>query len=110
MNTDKQSTTGYDHGTDKSSSHPRTSLLSYKFQYYPTIFARVSKVVSSLGVFSLNTWQIYLNQNLCLSNGYRELSTGEKRWGREADYSPSISAEIKKIWFYTSTPPYAFMA
>jgi hypothetical protein len=29
---------------------------------------------------------------------------------READHSPPASAEIKKIWIYTSTPPYAFMA
>jgi hypothetical protein len=35
----------------------------------------------------------------------------EVKWpGREADYSPPASAEVKKIWIYTSTPPYAFMA
>jgi hypothetical protein len=28
---------------------------------------------------------------------------------READHSPPASAEIKKIWIYISTPPYAFM-
>jgi hypothetical protein len=28
----------------------------------------------------------------------------------EADHSPPTSAEVKKIWLYTSTPPYAFMA
>jgi hypothetical protein len=28
----------------------------------------------------------------------------------EADHSPPASAEVKKIWIYTSTPPYAFMA
>jgi hypothetical protein len=38
-----------------------------------------------------------------LSNGYRGL-------GREADHSPATSAEVKKTWVYTSTPPYAFMA
>jgi hypothetical protein len=32
-----------------------------------------------------------------------------KREGREADHSPPTSAEIKKIYIYTSTPPYAFM-
>jgi hypothetical protein len=31
-----------------------------------------------------------------------------KRPGREADHSPP-SAEVKKIWIYISTPPYAFM-
>jgi hypothetical protein len=42
-----------------------------------------------------------------LSNG---LSPGVKRPGHEADYSPPASAEVKKIWIYTSTPPDAFMA
>jgi hypothetical protein len=27
---------------------------------------------------------------------------------READHSPPTSAEVKKTWIYTSTPPYAF--
>jgi hypothetical protein len=37
------------------------------------------------------------------------LSPGLKRPGREADHSPRASAEIKKIWTYTSSPPYAFI-
>jgi hypothetical protein len=37
-----------------------------------------------------------------LHNGYR-------RPGREADHSPPTIAEAKKIWIYTSTPPYVFM-
>jgi hypothetical protein len=36
--------------------------------------------------------------------------TGVKRLGREADYSPPTNAEVKKMWIYTSTLPYAFMA
>jgi hypothetical protein len=28
--------------------------------------------------------------------------------GREADLSPPTSAEVKKMWIYISTPPYAF--
>jgi hypothetical protein len=32
-----------------------------------------------------------------------------KRQGREADHSPPASVEVKKMWIYTSTPPYAFM-
>jgi hypothetical protein len=32
-----------------------------------------------------------------------------KRPGREADHSPLTSAEVKKMWIYTATPPYAFM-
>jgi hypothetical protein len=35
---------------------------------------------------------------------------GIKRTGCEADHSPPTSAEVKKTWIYTSTPPYAFMA
>jgi hypothetical protein len=35
---------------------------------------------------------------------------GVKQPGRETDYSPPASAEFKKIWIYTSTPPYAFRA
>jgi hypothetical protein len=32
------------------------------------------------------------------------LSPGVKRPGREDDHSPPTSAEVKKIWIYTSTP------
>jgi hypothetical protein len=35
--------------------------------------------------------------------------TGIKRQGRETDYSPPVSAEVKIMWIYTSTSPYAFM-
>jgi hypothetical protein len=38
------------------------------------------------------------------------LFPGVKRPGREADQSLPTSAEVKKMWIYTSTPPYAFMA
>jgi hypothetical protein len=38
------------------------------------------------------------------------LSLGVKRPGREADLSPPISAEVKKMWTSTSTSPYAFIA
>jgi hypothetical protein len=38
------------------------------------------------------------------------LSSGEKRSGRDADDTPPASAEVKKMWVYTSTPPYVFMA
>jgi hypothetical protein len=36
------------------------------------------------------------------------LSPGVKRPGREADYTHPASAEVKKMWIYTSTSPYAF--
>jgi hypothetical protein len=32
------------------------------------------------------------------------VSSGVKRQGREADHSPSASAEVRKMWIYTSTP------
>jgi hypothetical protein len=38
------------------------------------------------------------------------LPPGIKLPGREADHSPPASAEVKKIWIYTSTHPHAFMA
>jgi hypothetical protein len=40
----------------------------------------------------------------------RALSLGVKRPGREADYSPSSSAEVKNAFRCTSTPQYAFRA
>jgi hypothetical protein len=42
--------------------------------------------------------------------GSGALSLRVKQPGREADHSPPTSGEIKKIWIYTSTPPYVFMA
>jgi hypothetical protein len=40
----------------------------------------------------------------------RAISPGVKRPERQADHSPPASAEVKKMWIYTSTPPYALMA
>jgi hypothetical protein len=37
-------------------------------------------------------------------------SPGVKRPVREADHSPPTSAEVKKMWIYTSTPPHFFIA
>jgi hypothetical protein len=39
-----------------------------------------------------------------------DISPELKRPGREAGHSPPTSAEVKKMWTYTSTPPYVFMA
>jgi hypothetical protein len=39
-----------------------------------------------------------------LSNEYRRLFHP----GPEADHSPPASAEVKKMWIYTSIPPYSF--
>jgi hypothetical protein len=35
---------------------------------------------------------------------------GVKQRGHEADHSPQASAEVKKMWIHTSTPPYVLMA
>jgi hypothetical protein len=39
-----------------------------------------------------------------------DISPGVKRPGREADHSPPTTVEVKKMWIYTYTSPYAFMA
>jgi hypothetical protein len=39
-----------------------------------------------------------------------QLPIQSKQSGREADHSPPTSAEVKKTWIYTSTPPYVFMS
>jgi hypothetical protein len=38
------------------------------------------------------------------------LSSGVKLPDHETDHSPLASAEVKKMWIYTPTRPYAFMA
>jgi hypothetical protein len=38
------------------------------------------------------------------------VSLGVKRLRREADHLPPASAKVKKMWTYTFTPPYVFMA
>jgi hypothetical protein len=40
----------------------------------------------------------------------RALSLGAKRPVRAADHSPPTSAEVKKTWIYTFTPPYTSIA
>jgi hypothetical protein len=40
----------------------------------------------------------------------RVLPPGVRRPGREAEYSPSTSAQVKKMWIYTTAPPSVFMA
>jgi hypothetical protein len=40
----------------------------------------------------------------------RGLPPGVKRPGHVVDLSPPTIAEVKKMWIYTSTPIYAFMA
>jgi hypothetical protein len=42
--------------------------------------------------------------------GTRAIFPGVKLPEREADHSPPTSVEVKKMWIYTATPPYVFMA
>ncbi|PNF19829.1 hypothetical protein B7P43_G12504, partial [Cryptotermes secundus] len=42
--------------------------------------------------------------------GFGFFSPGLKRQGRETDQSPPARAEVKKLWIYTSSLPYVFMA
>jgi hypothetical protein len=39
-----------------------------------------------------------------------KMGTGVMRQGHEAHHSPPTSAEVKKVWIYTATPLYIFMA
>jgi hypothetical protein len=50
--------------------------------------------------------RIWSPSNL-LSNGS---FPGEKRRRRKSHHSPPPRAQVKKIWIYTSTSPYAFIA
>jgi hypothetical protein len=42
---------------------------------------------------------------ICYPMGTEGSFPGGKAARREADYSPPTSAEVKKAWVYTSTPP-----
>jgi hypothetical protein len=45
-----------------------------------------------------------------LSNGYQGPFPPGVQWqGLEGDHSPPASAEVNKMWIYTSSLPYAFM-
>jgi hypothetical protein len=60
----------------------------------------IDKLSSDIALFEIKVY-IFL---LC------KLLFQIKRPGREVYHSPPTSAEVKKMWIYTSTPPYAFMA
>jgi hypothetical protein len=60
--------------------------------------------LSEDSVTEAQNWHL-LNINLIAFPG-----DGGKGVGREADFSPPSSAQVQNAWFYTSTPPYVFMA
>jgi hypothetical protein len=55
-------------------------------------------------------YRLWGSPNLPIQWVLGTLSPGLKRPGREPDHPLPASAEVKKMWIYTSTPPYAFMA
>jgi hypothetical protein len=63
-------------------------------------------IISDFGVYPLYMWLVY-------SRGSAvgiAVSLGIKRPGRGADHSTPTSADGKKTWIYTSTPPVVFVA
>jgi hypothetical protein len=67
-------------------------------------------VGSRIFSFPRRPYRLWGPLNLYLMGTGVSLSSRLKRPGRESDHSPTASAEVKKMWIYTSTPPYAFMA
>jgi hypothetical protein len=51
-----------------------------------------------------SSWHIVADHNICAP------PPPEQWQGRKAGHSPPTSAEVKKMWIYTSTLPYVFMA
>jgi hypothetical protein len=54
--------------------------------------------------------QLLLFNYLILCNRYLIHLYKRVKLGCEADHSPPANAEVKKMWIYTSTPQYIFMA
>jgi hypothetical protein len=76
------------------------------------------RCVQVIALRSINLDKYFLRSFKCIYGLYsqppiqwvpRGLSSGVKRPGREADHSQT-SADVKKMWLYTSAPPYAFIA
>jgi hypothetical protein len=106
---------------------PRDTLYPQKLVLTsPTCGDRSVGIVTSyrlddrgVGVGVLVGWRIFSSPrrpdrlwgppNL-LSKGTGSYAPGVKRPKRESDHSPPASAEVQKMWIYTSTPQYAFMA
>jgi hypothetical protein len=74
----------------------------------------MSWMARELGFDSWKGQEIFLFPSVQAGSGAQTapypLRSGAKAPGREADHSPPSSAEIKNIWSYTSTRPYALVA
>jgi hypothetical protein len=102
--------------------HSAQNLLSSRL-LSKNIKLRIYKSVNLPAVFyGCETWSVTLRDMFSILSRPALGSTrppikwvpglfpGVKRQGREADHSPPTSAEVKKMWIYTSTPLYVFMA
>jgi hypothetical protein len=69
---------------------------------------RQSQLLNRIILGHFNPFHLFANFSLRHSLTFS--STYAFFQGREADHSPPTSAEVKKMWIYTPTPPYVFMA
>jgi hypothetical protein len=106
--------------------HFNQSVRLYSVQCYSTDGGKNPQTKKEQSCLELNKClQLLFYENICLhvvqtgsgvhATSYPmgiggNLSPGVKWPGREADQTPPTSAEVKKIWSHTSTPPYDFMA
>jgi hypothetical protein len=70
---------------------------------------------SILGYITLSFGRIWVNMGVVRHSAFYPMGTrdpfpGVMRQGREADYSPPSSAEVKNAWTYISTTQYVFLA
>jgi hypothetical protein len=61
-------------------------------------------------IFSTASTQALGSTQLPIQWVQEKFYLGVRALGRESDYSPPSSAEVKNAWSYTSNPPYFFMA
>jgi hypothetical protein len=75
-------------------------------------------LISFQGVSPLEILEPVVSWQVCIATASTRLRStqspiqwvpGVKRPGRVADQSPPASAEVNKVWIYTTIPPYAFM-
>jgi hypothetical protein len=82
-------------------------LLNTNLSSEPTILLQVGSAAVDW-LREMNSRTVYKNLHysyyIYISMYWGALSPGVKRPGHEADHSPPTSAEVKKMWIYTSIP------
>jgi hypothetical protein len=88
--------------------------------YFPNWRKSNLKLISNIKIHQeilLITGQLVISDDIrfywIISWGHDIFSAdppGVKWLGHEAEHSPPASADVKKMWIYTFTPPYALMA